>query len=175
METGVPTKRLTIELIFGHFLGNDMDYWRVPGWQQGRRIPSVERNLSEDCGWEETLLMENLVDWVLAGSFPKWEHTLATLLRRIMYQYLIYMRGSLVLWIILRAPCITFYPNRLIIQTNFAVNVITGYQTRMSLLQLSSQEITNKTKLLLQGHLVFKNGSSPVLRVTFLWPCTRPL
>lgn len=55
METDVPTKRLTIELIFGHFLGNDMDYWRVPGWQQGRRIPSVERNLSEDCGWEETL------------------------------------------------------------------------------------------------------------------------
>jgi len=42
-------------------------------------------------------LMENLVDWVLSGSFPKWEHTLATLLRRIMYQYLIYMRGSLVL------------------------------------------------------------------------------
>jgi len=30
-------------------------------------------------------LMENLVDWVLSGSFPKWEHTLATLLRRIMY------------------------------------------------------------------------------------------
>ena len=120
METGVPTKRLTIELIFGHFLGNDMDYWRVPGWQQGRRIPSVERNLSEDCGWEETLFDGKSGRLGSLGVLSKMGTHLATLLR-IMYQYLIYMKGSLVLWIFLRAPCITLYSDQPIIQTNFAV------------------------------------------------------